>query len=68
MSLPVDKMYALRHGATGKIWHPCEGWWLFKSVRGMEKAWTQAKEAGLVESNFPEHKVIVIKLVEVKVE
>lgn len=62
--LPADKMYALRHGVTGRIWHPCQGWWLFRSVQGMQKCWETLKDAGLISSEFREHKVIVIKLVE----
>ncbi len=64
MSLPANKMYALRHGITGKIWFPCEGWWLFGSVRGMQKCWEAQREAEIVGSKFSEHRVIVIKLVE----
>jgi hypothetical protein len=67
MSLPANKMYALRHGVTGKIWLPCgpDGFWLFKSPYSLEQAWTTLKEAGLVSSEFSEHKIIVIELVEV---
>lgn len=64
MSLPCDKMYALRHGVTGRIWFPCPGWWLFKSVAGMQKCWETLHEAELVSSEFREHKIIVIKLIE----
>lgn len=64
MSLPDDKMYALRHGITGKIWCPCEGWWLFKSVRSMEKCWNTLKKTGIVTSNFSEHKIVTVELQE----
>jgi hypothetical protein len=67
MSLPTDKMYALRHGVSGKIWLPCGpgGFWLFRSPYSLEQAWNTMKEAGVVSSEFSCHKVIVIKLVEV---
>lgn len=64
MSLPDDKMYALRHGATGRIWFPCRGWWLFKSVAGMRRCWDTLKEAGLLNSEFSEHKIVTIRLQE----
>lgn len=64
--LPADKMYALRHGITGKVWQVCEGFWLFKSVGSMERAWTAAKKCGLVLSEFRDHRVITIELVEAK--
>ncbi len=58
-------MYALRHGVTGRIWEIAPGGlWLFKSPKSMEKAWKTAKKAGLVSSEFGQHKVIVIKLLE----
>lgn len=65
MTLPVNQMYALRHKVTGRIWEVCPGGlWLFNSPRSMEKAWDTAKECGFVSSEFREHKIIVIKLVE----
>ena len=66
MDLPTDKMYALRHGITGKIWQVCEGLWLFNTPTSLEKAWNTAKKVGLVGSEFREHKIVVIKLTEVK--
>jgi len=62
--LPTNKMYALRHGITGKIWQVCEGFWLFKSPGSVQRAWTTAKKCGLVSSEFREHRVITIKLVD----
>ena len=66
MSLPADKMYALRHGVTGKVWQVCEGFWLFDSPGSLKAAWETAKTCGLVSSEFREHHVITVKLIEVK--
>ena len=63
--LPYDKMYALRHGITGRIWSVCEGWWMFKSVADMERTWNAMKKCGRVSSEFQEHTVITIKLTEI---
>lgn len=66
--LPADKMYALRHGTTGKIWLPCgpNGFWLFKTSHSLETCWNNLKKCGLVTSEFHEHKVVTIHLTEVR--
>jgi hypothetical protein len=64
--LPVKQMYALRHGATSRVWEVCPGLWLYKSPASLKKAWETAQDAGLVRSCFHEHKIITIKLSEVK--
>ncbi len=68
MSLPINKMYALRHGITGKVWTPCgpDGLWLFESPARLEKTWNNLKKVGLVSSEFREHRVITVELVELK--
>lgn len=65
-SLPTDKMYALRHGITGKIWEPAGsgGLWLFQSPGSLKKAWETAKDCGLVSSEFSDHAIITINLFE----
>lgn len=63
--LPTNTQYALRHGTTGLIWRICQGGlWLFNTPQGIERAWKTAKKAGLVNSAFSDHIIIVIKLVE----
>lgn len=66
--LPVDRMYCLRHGQTGRIWipHAGEGSWLFASVRAMKRSWEILKTAGLVGSEFEEHEVVVVELRELR--
>jgi hypothetical protein len=63
-TLPQTRKYALRHGTTGRIWECCPGLWLFKSPKCLETAWKTAKKCGLVNSEFSEHVIVVIMLVE----
>lgn len=57
--LPAYKLYALRHGITGRVWEAWPGFWLFKSPKSLEQAWAEMKKAGLVKSEFHEHKIII---------
>jgi len=62
-NLPVDKMLALRHGVTGRIWFhgAC---WLWTSIRQLQKVWDEAKEVELVQGNLRDHKIVTIHLKE----
>ena len=62
-SLPYDKLYAVRHGQTDKIWM-MGAMWTWASPKALQEAWTLAKECGLVEGNLKDHKIIEIGLVE----
>jgi len=63
--LPQSVMYALRHGVSGKIWVQNEGGrWLWPSVDSLRKSWDAMQQAGLVGTDFREHKVVTIKLME----
>ena len=64
MTLPSNKMYALRHGVSKKVWIADGGKWLWNSVQELTKAWNSLKSLGLVESNIKEHRIVTIKLEE----
>jgi len=61
--LPATRMYALRHGQTGKIWSVSAGGrWLWSSPNEMKKSWNILKEVGLVSSEFEAHEVVIVEL------
>lgn len=58
-------MYALRHGATGRVFQSCQGGrWLWPSVRAMKRSWEILRKAGIMQSEFEEHRVVEIRLLE----
>ena len=61
--LPQNKMLAVRHGVTGRIWMhgAC---WLWKTRGQLQKVWDEAKEVELVQGNLRDHKVVTIILKE----
>lgn len=61
--MPSDRLYALRHGVTGKIWQTCSGGrWLWNCRADIKRSWDILKDAGLVSSEFEEHVVVEIGL------
>lgn len=60
--LPTTKMYALVHGVTGRIWERPGGRWLFHTVESMKLSWDIYKEAGLVNSEFEDHRVVELDI------
>jgi len=66
MTLPLNRMFAVRHGVTNKIWS-MDGtgcMWLWKSRKAIRDAWKDAKECGLVQGELRDHKIVTIRLVE----
>jgi len=61
--LPHDRLYAVRHGQTGKIW-TLGAMWYWPSLRALQKAWKEAKEWQLVKGNLSDHKIVEIQLIE----
>ena len=64
MTLPTGRMYAVRHGVTGRVWS-FGLMWLWPSRKALRDTWKAAKECGLVEGELREHNVVIIKLEEV---
>lgn len=66
LSLPRNKMYAVRHGVTNKIWSmDGHGYmWLWPSVQSIRDAWKDAKEVGLVKGDLTDHHIVTIELME----
>lgn len=62
-NLPTDKLYAVRHGQTGKLW-VLGAMWHWSSRGALQEAWTLAMEHGLVKGRLTDHTVIEIGLVE----
>ena len=64
MTLPQNKMYALRHGVNGRIWRLEGVRWLWDSPTQLTEAWNDMKVLGLLESDINEHKIVTILLEE----
>jgi len=62
-SLPHNKLYAVRHGQTGKVW-TMGAVWYWTSHKALQEAWTLAKEHDMVKGNLRDHRIITIGLVE----
>ncbi len=61
--IPYDRLYAVRHGQTGRLW-TLGAMWHWGSRRALQDAWDLALEHELVKGNLRDHTIIEIGLVE----
>lgn len=59
--LPHNRLYAVRHGQTGKLW-VLGAMWHWSSPRALQDAWKLAREHDLVKGDLRDHRIIEIHL------
>ena len=61
--MPYDKLYAVRHGQTGKMW-AMGAIWHWSSLKALQDCWELAQEVELVKGNLRDHEIVEIHLTE----